>query len=555
LRRFLSHLVSFSRAPGLLNGPDISTPITVVLLALAVVVGALLRSWGLRFGFPNPLARTDEEVIVDLALGVQRDLNPHFFDWPTLFVYATGGVYAAVFAFERIVGGAMRNAAVAKTFFLVPLHLIPRLLAAAAGTLSIAVLYGAARELLSRRIAAVAAALLAGTYLHVRDSHFGVTDVPATLVMLAALWASLRCATKGATLGRVASAGILSGLATSVKYNTALILLSAMIPIGSQAFAEPRSTGRAVRGMVALVLSFAIGFLVGTPFAVLDHSAFLSGVLGVRRHLAAGHVVMARGWGYHAAFTLRYGVGVPLMLAGIAGAVWLALARASAAALVLAFPVSYYAVLGAGQTVFARYMVPVVPFICLTAAVCVDRIAVFVGERFGSRHVGDLVLLAAATAIVYPTLMRSIAFDRLMAQTDSRVLGAGWIASHFPAGASIYQTGFGAGHLLPMPAYKYLRYTFDERADRFELDGTAAESVPDLIVLLESPLPAYSEVPGRIRSVIRDGYELVTAIDGVPPASAPDVVYDLEDAFYAPFAGLDGALRPGPSIRVFQRRR
>jgi dolichyl-phosphate-mannose-protein mannosyltransferase len=537
-----------------LRTPDISRRTALAFVTIALLTGALLRSCGLRFGFPNPLARTDEEVIVDLGLGVLSDPNPHFFDWPTLFPYLTGGVYAALFAFERIAGGPMRSAAIAKTFFLAELHLVPRVLAAIAGSLSIAVLFGAARELLSRRIAAVAAALLAGTYLHVRDSHFGVTDVPATLAMLIALWAGLRCATKGATLRRVACAGFLGGVATSVKYNTALILLVPLIPIGAQVLENPRSLGSALGGLAVLALSFALAFLLGTPFALLDHSAFFAGISGIRSHLAGGHVVAARGWTYHALFTLRYGVGIPLMLCAIAGAVWLAVERPCAAALVLVFPASYYAVVGSGQTVFARYMLPVVPFICLTAAVCVDRIAA-AGERLGNRHARDLILAAAAATIVFPTLMQSIAFDRLMERTDSRVLGAEWITSHFPDGATMYQTGFGAGHLRPMPAYKYLGYTFDERAGRFEFDRTEAEDMPDLIVLLESPLTAYSGVAGKIRAVVADRYELMTTIDGVPPSAPPHVVYDLEDAFYTPFAGLDRAVRPGPTVRVFQRKR
>ncbi|PYR44364.1 MAG: hypothetical protein DMF93_00585, partial [Acidobacteria bacterium] len=68
------------------------------LLLLVIAGGAVLRVWGLRFGFPHPVARPDEEVLVDAALGVLRDGNPHFFDWPSLFIYATAGSYAALFA-------------------------------------------------------------------------------------------------------------------------------------------------------------------------------------------------------------------------------------------------------------------------------------------------------------------------------------------------------------------------------------------------------------------------------------------------------------------------
>src|SRR5438105_6001626 len=173
------------------------------VLLLLIVVGAILRVRGLRFGFPHPVARPDEEVLVDAALGVLRDPNPHFFDWPSAFIYATGASYAALFAVERAVGGAVRHAAVAKASFEPVLHLIPRALSATAGVLTIPALYGAARELFSRRIAVVAAAFLAVAFLHVRDSHFGVTDVPAAFLTVCAFWAALRCATEGARDARV----------------------------------------------------------------------------------------------------------------------------------------------------------------------------------------------------------------------------------------------------------------------------------------------------------------------------------------------------------------
>ena len=93
------------------------------LLLLVIAGGAVLRVWGLRFGFPHPVARPDEEVLVDAALAVLRDGNPHFFDWPSLFIYATAGSYAALLAVERVVGGAIRHAAIAKAAFQPLLHL------------------------------------------------------------------------------------------------------------------------------------------------------------------------------------------------------------------------------------------------------------------------------------------------------------------------------------------------------------------------------------------------------------------------------------------------
>src|SRR2546428_606111 len=147
-----------------------------------MIIGAALRLWGLQFGLPHPFARPDEEVVVDLALGVLKDPNPRFFDWGTLFTYVTAAVYAAVFTLERVTGGPITDAGVARTAFEPLLILIPRALSAAAGIGTIAVLFAVARELFSRRAALLAALFLAVAFLHVRDSHFGVADVPMTFL-------------------------------------------------------------------------------------------------------------------------------------------------------------------------------------------------------------------------------------------------------------------------------------------------------------------------------------------------------------------------------------
>jgi 4-amino-4-deoxy-L-arabinose transferase-like glycosyltransferase len=525
-------------------------------LILIIAAAAALRFWGLRFGLPQPFARPDEEVIADVALGVLRDPNPHFFDWPTLFMYLTAAAYAVLFAFERALGGAIRHATIAKAEFEPVLHLIPRAISATSGVLTVAALYGAARELFSQRVALLSAGCLALTYLHVRDSHFGVTDVPVTFLTVCALWAGLRCATKGLTNSRVAMAGLLCGLATTTKYNGALIVLPAVMAIIAQTVVrQPRAVGPAIRALGLLGLCATVAFLAGTPFAALDWRTFLPAVIGVRHHLARGHVVLTKGWTYHVVFTFWYGVGPLLMAAALAGACWMIAQEPWPAALVLVFPVSYYAVVGSGLTVFVRYMMPMVPFICLTAAYCVDRVGSTVGDwTRDTRRPPAIASYALAAVIIAPTAAASVSFDRLMSHVDTRVLGADWVESQFPTGTSIYQTGIGFGYLIPTPRRRYTQYLLNERTGGFEVHGRPAVDLPDLIVLLESPLAAYSQIPSQIHALVAKDYRLAATFEGAPAAGIAGTAYDLDDAFYAPFGGTDRVARPGPQVSIFVRR-
>src|SRR5262249_25173969 len=158
----------------------------------------------------------------------------------------------------------------------------------------------------------------------------------------------------GATPGRAALAGLLCGLAVSTKYNAAAILVTAVVAIlSSTVVATPRSVGAAARSIAVLAFCAALGFLIGTPCALIAYRTFLGSLSNVRRHMENGQILMTRGWKYHATFTLRYGVGLPLLGAAVLGPfTMLARRRWMAAALLLSFLVSYYWLVGSGKSVF-----------------------------------------------------------------------------------------------------------------------------------------------------------------------------------------------------------
>src|SRR5437773_9188179 len=132
---------------------------------LLIACGLGLRLWGLRFGLPHDFARPDEEKLIGAALGVfQGDLNPHFFLYPTLFIYVMAAVFAVLFAIERAAGVTVSPASFLSTSLADPstLHLAARLLAAAFGAATLPVLYSAARRLSSTRSPLSCRALRAG---------------------------------------------------------------------------------------------------------------------------------------------------------------------------------------------------------------------------------------------------------------------------------------------------------------------------------------------------------------------------------------------------------
>ena len=117
-----------------------------------------------------------------------------------------------------------------------------RVIAAASGTLTIWLVYKLALRLFDRLTAITAAFFVAAAFLHVRDSHFGVTDVPMTALVVAAM---LPLATLLGDPSRMKTwmfAGALAGLAASTKYNGGVVAASgvavAMVHLGGGATAR-----------------------------------------------------------------------------------------------------------------------------------------------------------------------------------------------------------------------------------------------------------------------------------------------------------------------------
>ncbi len=79
----------------------------------------------------------------------------------------------------------------------------------------------------------------------------------------------------------------------------------------------------------------------------------------------------------------------------------------------------------------------------------------------------------------------------------------------------------------------------------------AAGPLPDWIILHESPLGRY--VAPSVSTLVRRQYELLEYVKGSGSVNAGNV-FDLQDAFYVPYAGFRDVARPGPDIRIYRNR-
>jgi hypothetical protein len=527
------------------------------LLALVLLVALAVRLWGIGFGIPFVNARPDETQIAGSAVGfLTGNLRPPSLIWPTLFPYTVALTYVGYFAVTRPFDGFATLAAFAESrrVDISPFIYVTRALSAVMGVMTVWWLYAVGRRTFDETVAIVSALFLALCFLHVRDSHFGVTDVPMTALVVLAVLAIVRWRQTG-DVHRAAAAGLVAGLATSTKYNGLGVCVAFAVAL-IQRFVEERHarTGalrRAAQSAMVFFAALALALFATSPYIFIDWARFVGDVKQTQSMVMVGHGVdLGQGWWYYARVVLPAAVGWPIYMAGIAGTIILLVTRFRASAVVLAFPIAYYLVAGRGHGVFARYIIPVLPFLCLAAAWLTVELARTLARGTSSSFRRGLIA-ATAVGMVTPTAYKTVRLDRLLGTTDNRTVAGRSLVRILPAGSLFYQSGEAYGH-VPLTVdgrradVRIARY--DDRAGVFRPED------PDWILVQRSPLVLYSAVPDSLERLLHDRYVVARRF---PTATRRGIerIYDQQDAFYLPLAGLEGLRRPGPEFDLYTKRR
>lgn len=472
-------------------------------------------------------------------------------------MYGMALIYAAYYLVTKPLTGYPSLAAFAESRYhgLEPFFYLTRGLSAVMGTLTVWWVYAICREILDETVGVVAALFLTLSFLHVRDSHFGVTDVTMSALIVLAVLLIIRWQRRGNMSG-AAIAGVVGGLAMSTKYNGLGVCFPFAIAVVERLtrsrHAFQTELGASARATAVFAGAFVAAFLAGSPYVLIERQRFLNDVTVQGLTTLAGHgIATSRGWLQYAQITLPAAVGWPIYLAGVAGAVGLAATRLRQSAVLLAFPVAYYIVAGAGYAVFARHMIPVLPFLCISAAWLVV-IAVRTVTRARAPRVRHAAIAVVALLAAAPSARQVVLLDRLLSRADNRVVVARALATLIPRGSLVFHSGGRYGHVpfdLPNEQLVVNECGYDERTGRF----TPGDRLPDWIILQRSPLTTYSHVPVGLERIVRESYDLVNAF-GTGALSAARV-YDQQDAFFLPLSGLDGIKRPGPEFEIYRQRR
>ncbi len=403
-------------------------PIFIILL-----LALLVRLVGIGWALPS-VYHVDEITLVRAAMGMRfGDLNPHFFDWPSLYKYLNFFLFTAFIKFRvpfQLLFGVekMRQTLPFWWGSTAPFHLLTRLMTMSFDLGSVGLTFLIGRKLYDKRVGLLAALVMALSFTNVHAVQYSRVDVPTLFFVLVSFWFSLRLL-QGQALRDYFLAGLFAGLAASTKYNGAIIVVATIVAhflrIGPISPIRPILSGVAAVG----------GFLLGSPYFLLDFKNAWGSVgkegsfIWQIKHTGQGlnwwefvHRSMIPDWG-------------PLMcLLFLGGVVWAIRKHQKKDILLLSFPLTYFAYAGSWGIVRSHYILLLYPFLAILAARFVSSLsskfvaATHVSPDGWARHAALLPLIVC---LVHP-FSRVAANDISGLRGDTRNLARDWVVENIP---------------------------------------------------------------------------------------------------------------------------
>ncbi|MGC9349291.1 MAG: ArnT family glycosyltransferase [Anaerolineae bacterium] len=436
-----------------------------IALVLILVAATLIRVWGLNYDLPG-IYHPDEPDYIRISQRIFKtgDLNPHAFNYPSLFFYLQALAYAPYYAVGRALGDFQHPEDIAEPTSLImgvtQTAMPSTVIMGRSVTVGVAVASVLLVTLIGKQLTGQPlVGLLAGTMLAISPTHvfhgrFITPDAIVTFFAVLTTWFAVKVLQEDATRHYLAT-GVALGLTAGSKYNGALI---ALVLITAHFLRHHKADGK--HGLIValkdprIYVALALGgitFLLTTPFALLDFTTFIEDFTYEAQHYATGHTGQE---GDTVRFYLTYllrNTGAICILALLAivripVADWAPtkgrrLRISSTSTLFLAiFPVVYFIFINRFVVRNDRMLMPFLPFLFLLAADQLGRwwTALSPLTESGRRHPWRLAALTALTLVmVLLPLSRTVSRTLRLVTVDSRETARVWINENLPAGARI----------------------------------------------------------------------------------------------------------------------
>jgi len=415
----------------------------VAVLAAVTLLAAVLRLWHLDQNLPlvynideNARFVPDAATFLTERLGFRELVNPPGMMGVLSLIYHVWFGVQGLSPAEGLVEHPTQA------------FLIGRLLAALMGIAAVPLLYLAGRRLVGRTAAMTAAFLLAVSFLAVAYSRLALADGPTVLFIVLGLLAAGWILRDGRWRGYVL-AGVAVGLAAGFKYNAGIVLLAPLAAAALRAWDGRRGVTAGdpwrtvLRRTVGLGLVALATFVVANPYLVLDPGELWDAIAYQQRWSTSGRYVgepMTDGLRFYT-WSMGWGLGWAALAVGTLGAALLAWRRWRVAALLLPMVVAYLVVMGGTDRFFARWVLPLVPVLALTAGFAVAEAARVAARLAGGRGTAPgrpgiaaaVVAVALALALGDQSLRHAGHHAVTVGREDTRTTLRDWMRANVPA--------------------------------------------------------------------------------------------------------------------------
>jgi 4-amino-4-deoxy-L-arabinose transferase-like glycosyltransferase len=409
------------------------------VLILIVLSGFLLRFYGIWFGYPL-VTHPDEPYIVNRALKILHDgdLNPHFFDYPSLTIYLQAVICAVTEAYQYLIHGVHPNE-FPNVFF----YISGRGFAAIASSLSIVIVWIIGRKFISPISGIVAAGLVAFSPLHVSNSYLVKPDIWIAIFTTIVLYFSFRIFESG-RLRDYLLGGLFVGLATGSKYPAFISFIT--IFVAHILYSQNQKINVINKKIIFSAITSGLTFFVTTPYSIFDFKTFSSNLHRVGKGYLMGHPGPAAVGNhtyslYGETIYTADGLGLFAVMLAIIGLFYCFQKKKYEYLLLIAFPLLLYFFVGYFNAFYPRNIVAAIPPLALLSAYGLHALLSkpFTGDKY--------FYLAGISALSFmfmagPLLSKS--FDETYSTTlpDTRWLSVQWIQNHIPRGSTIARENY-----------------------------------------------------------------------------------------------------------------
>ena len=448
-------------------------PYVLVVLGIALVV----RLVGMTYGLPATYNSTEYFIAKHaLSMGARHTLEPLYFIYPTLFTYLMALTYGVYFFAGLFLGRFQSPEDFALEFLIQPtnFYLLGRGVVAIIFILGLFYAYRSLRLFLEPRSALFFTLLLVFSYNLQFYTFWMVPDALLFTGTLVVFYYILKWQKLGLRTREVLWAGFICGLTLSAKYNAGFLTLGLIGAVFLET--QPGRAKSLLRHFMLTVGGIGLGFLLGTPYALLAFNRFREGFLTIWSQSEYDYNIttgMPYLWEIREIIKTEWLFGLMLLLVFF----W-SLIRPQKKYwpfLLVVYPT--FLIVGSWEKKGLDYLLIIFPLLTLQAGL-------IYAEHIKGRWPRRLVL-GLAFALLLPSILQVAYLKFRLTQTDTRQQATQWIVKHIP----------------PETPLCYDHYHYDLNLidrDRFAEYGAGSRF---LSPTLKARLRQLQELPNRYRLV------------------------------------------------------